>query len=298
MLNASNARLFDCSHHQGEIDFAKVAAAGYGGVIIKITEGGGSTAFVDPQWIDFYAGAGAVGLARGAYHFADLGNAAAEADHFATVASTRHWELLPVGDIEKAGATASWTRSWMAGVRARLGNPWLRIYSSYSLLTHAMNPSGWYDAHTSIWAARYNTTLGWDHAGLELWQNTDAATIPGVLGHVDTEAAQHGWHIGVDLARMGVTVSPPPPVTPPAPAPHPITGKLPPGTLLRQGSSGAGVVALQRALNTQYPAYSKLKVDGLYGPATVAVVKEFQQRSHLAVDGIAGPITLARLHLV
>jgi peptidoglycan hydrolase-like protein with peptidoglycan-binding domain len=68
--------------------------------------------------------------------------------------------------------------------------------------------------------------------------------------------------------------------------------------VLRQGNSGPAVAVLQRALNTQYPAYSHLAVDGVFGPATNAVVREFQSRDHLAVDGIAGPITLRALYLI
>jgi peptidoglycan hydrolase-like protein with peptidoglycan-binding domain len=38
-------------------------------------------------------------------------------------------------------------------------------------------------------------------------------------------------------------------------------------------------------------------VDGAFGPATEAVVREFQRRSGLLVDGIAGPRTLTALKL-
>ncbi len=69
------------------------------------------------------------------------------------------------------------------------------------------------------------------------------------------------------------------------------------GAVLRRGSTGAPVKALQARLNRDYPAYSKLAVDGDYGPGTEAVVREFQRRSGLAADGIAGPATLGRLGL-
>jgi hypothetical protein len=69
------------------------------------------------------------------------------------------------------------------------------------------------------------------------------------------------------------------------------------GTLLRKGSKGAAVSALQARLNRDYPAYSRLVVDGDFGPATDAAVREFQRRSGLTADGIAGPATLGRLGL-
>jgi hypothetical protein len=65
--------------------------------------------------------------------------------------------------------------------------------------------------------------------------------------------------------------------------------------VLRQGSSGAAVRALQVGMNRVFPSYSKLAVDGLYGPGTARVVKEFQRRCGLSQDGVVGPNTRATL---
>jgi peptidoglycan hydrolase-like protein with peptidoglycan-binding domain len=67
--------------------------------------------------------------------------------------------------------------------------------------------------------------------------------------------------------------------------------------ILRPGDNNDLVRVLQARLNRDYPLYSHLVVDGDYGPATTAVVREFQRRAGLAVDGIAGPQTLGRLGL-
>lgn len=71
----------------------------------------------------------------------------------------------------------------------------------------------------------------------------------------------------------------------------------PTGNVLQVGSSGESVRKLQGYLNRMYPAYSTLAVDGQFGPATEAVVKEFQRRVGIAADGIVGPVTLGRLGL-
>ena len=57
--------------------------------------------------------------------------------------------------------------------------------------------------------------------------------------------------------------------------------------LLRVGSRGAAVKALQRALG--------IPADGIFGPQTRAAVLAFQSRNGLAVDGIVGPQTRAAL---
>lgn len=67
--------------------------------------------------------------------------------------------------------------------------------------------------------------------------------------------------------------------------------------ILRPGDKNDLVMVLQGRLNRDYPAYSDLVVDGDYGPATTAVVREFQRRAGLQADGIAGPLTLGRLGL-
>jgi hypothetical protein len=78
-------------------------------------------------------------------------------------------------------------------------------------------------------------------------------------------------------------------------APAPPSVPVATSALLKTGSSGAAVKALQTGLNRVFPAYSTLAADGIYGPKTTAVVKEFQRRSALVADGIVGPQTRARL---
>lgn len=62
--------------------------------------------------------------------------------------------------------------------------------------------------------------------------------------------------------------------------------------LLALGSYGQDVKLLQTMLNQR--GY-KLKVDGIFGPKTLAAVKDFQKKNGLKVDGIVGPKTLAKL---
>lgn len=62
--------------------------------------------------------------------------------------------------------------------------------------------------------------------------------------------------------------------------------------MLRLGSKGARVRELQQLL---VRAGVTVKVDGDYGPATKAAVKEFQAGVGITADGVAGPETMAAL---
>ena len=63
-----------------------------------------------------------------------------------------------------------------------------------------------------------------------------------------------------------------------------------PGYLLRRGSTGDYVRYLQSYLNSAGISAS-LGVDGIFGSATEAAVRAFQQAAGLKVDGIVGPAT-------
>ncbi|SKB47626.1 peptidoglycan-binding domain-containing protein [Luteibacter sp. 22Crub2.1] len=68
--------------------------------------------------------------------------------------------------------------------------------------------------------------------------------------------------------------------------------------VLRVGSHGAGVTALQSQLNelsTPSNDNLALQVDGHFGPATQAAIESFQRDHGMSVDGVAGPRTLDAL---
>ncbi|MBR2634484.1 MAG: peptidoglycan-binding protein [Clostridia bacterium] len=78
-------------------------------------------------------------------------------------------------------------------------------------------------------------------------------------------------------------------------------GRVQTGRLLRFGSAGADVSALQRQLNTVGSVHSPipgLTVDGQYGSATERAVRVFQRIFGLGADGIVGNATRTRLKTV
>lgn len=68
-----------------------------------------------------------------------------------------------------------------------------------------------------------------------------------------------------------------------------------PGTPLRRGTTGPGVVTVQVELNRisqNYPAIPKIsQVDGIFGAQTEAAVRKFQEVFNLEPDGIVGQAT-------
>lgn len=94
----------DVSHHQGAIDWPRVAGHRIAFAYVKATEG---ATHVDTRFRENWAGARAAGVERGAYHFFTLcAPGAAQAEHFlATVPADA--DLPPAVDLELAGNCAA-----------------------------------------------------------------------------------------------------------------------------------------------------------------------------------------------
>lgn len=113
--------------------------------------------------------------------------------------------------------------------------------------------------------------------------HTVHSQVSRVLGGTDHTDPGLGFPYGFAMECLGGRV-----VTPSSAA---IGGA---GRTLRVGVpllSGDDVRGLQAGLNRVCPSYSRLTVDGVYGPATEAVVREFQKRAWLVADGVVGPAT-------
>lgn len=95
---------------------------------------------------------------------------------------------------------------------------------------------------------------------------------------------------GYQFPGEGTATTTPPPVPQPVP---PVDAYR--DVLLHRGMTGPAVTVLQQRLKRNY---SKLVVDGDFGPHTEACVRDYQQlHPPLAVDGVVGPATAAFLQL-
>src|SRR6478672_1645432 len=78
-------------------------------------------------------------------------------------------------------------------------------------------------------------------------------------------------------------------------APRSDDGGISMGRLIKQGTKGEDVRAVQDVLNFHIRRLTPLDVDGDFGPLTHARVVEFQKSNQLGPDGIVGPNTMAKL---
>lgn len=155
----------DVSHHNGALDWRKVAAAGYRFAFVKASQGDG---YVDPMFDRHVAGAYAAGLRVGAYHFLDaLDDGSNQADNFlAAISQSRGKLSLPcVVDVEPdlANGVDRWPQVGRVKAVNRLGNFLKEVDSAMRDRCIVYTSPGWWkgvfgDADFSghaLWAARY-----------------------------------------------------------------------------------------------------------------------------------------------
>ncbi|KAF6582775.1 glycoside hydrolase family 25 protein [Paenibacillus sp. EKM211P] len=203
--NRRNAQGIDVSHHQGSIDFKKVAADGISFVFIKATQG---RSFRSKTFLQFVKDAKTAGLLIGAYHYIDDSAntpelARREAENFAKAikdaggAST--FDLPPVMDYESHKSNLSKTaitavaKAFLQEIERLTGvRPIVYTYPSF-----IGNFSGL--SSYPLWIARYSATQvppdasGWTR--WDFWQYSDGSaggTLPngrmrvnGIGGPVD-----------------------------------------------------------------------------------------------------------------
>jgi lysozyme len=293
----------DLSHHNALPNFAQMRGGGVGFVIAKATE---STSFADPMYATFRSGAEGAGLIFGAYHFARLGNAAAEAAYFLRVAAPRPGELVAL-DLEVAVSgvdPVAWSVQWINAVKAATGCAPL-IYLNRALA----NGHNWAPVQAlgcGLWEAIYDGSQapiavgGWSIVAVK--QFSDRASVPGEGGLVDEDVFEGSLDALRRYTIQGVTPPPPPPpvVTPPPPPPPPAPAFDVAAWRAEAGQTSDHILHLQAWFNRNYPAYSHIgPLSRHYGPQTTAVVREFAHRSGIpSADGLnIGPkiaLALAR----
>lgn len=278
--------------HSTSLDWAKVKAAGQDFAFVKATE---DTGYTNPYFAADWNGLGAVGMARGAYHFArpnlTLGSAAAQARYFVAVTGLMQQPgaLAPMFDLEDAGGLTpaqliTWSQTWLDTVQALTGR--LPVIYTYAYFWRtAMGDSHTFTGYPLFLADYHDLTGttaplpgmpgGW--ATWTFWQYSDAGQVPGISGAVDMDRFNGPSVID---ATWGHTM--------PIPVPVPV---LPlstyTGQLLSIGSVGPAVAAVQRAVGAD--------PDGAFGQLTAAALRAFQTAHGLPSTGVTDPATWSML---
>lgn len=185
------------------IDWTKVKASGQSFAFIKATEGPGprnnNTWYTNEWFAKDWAAAGSVGLARGAYHYAQpsgsTDDAVRQARYYVAATGTMHGghDLPPVLDLEEDnGASASqlvaWAKAWLAEVQRLTGRAPM-IYTYLNFWQTKMANTAALSSYR-LWFARYTNDPsqvvppgGW--STWTFWQYTATGSIPGISGQVD-----------------------------------------------------------------------------------------------------------------
>lgn len=191
MPTSTSVTGIDVSHYQGVVDWQAVKAANIGYAFAKASEG---EAIVDSQFDANWQGMKAAGLLRGAYHFFDSSvDPVAQAKNFLNaVGSLAASDLPPVLDIEifrgpfGNSSLANNVLTWLNNVQDACGRTPI-IYTGPSFWDKYMTDQfGSYP----LWVAEYGVAapripVGWTN--WTFWQSTEAATVAGVHGSVDSD---------------------------------------------------------------------------------------------------------------
>jgi len=180
-------RGIDVSHHLGDIDWDKVAGDDVAFAYMKASEGGD---FRDGAFARNWAGAGAAGVARGAYHYFSLCKPGREqAVNFLSVLPNDQGMLAPVLDLEFTDGCTK--RPPVADVQREISEFVKLVEQSVAKKVIFYAPEEFYRSYLkdqglnrrlwtrSIWHSP-SYTKDWF-----LWQYQDRGMIEGITGNVD-----------------------------------------------------------------------------------------------------------------
>ena len=189
-------RGIDVSHHQGEIDWARVAGAGIRFAYLKATEG---RDFKDPRFASHWRAAAKAGIARGAYHFFTFCSPGREqAEHFLRVVPPAEGALTPVADVEfvgncKTGRSLDVVRRELASFLATVERAWGTapiLYVTPDSYERVLG--GGFAAHP-IWIRSVESEPARDaYGGWRIWQYSETGRVPGIAGPVDLDVLRPG----------------------------------------------------------------------------------------------------------
>lgn len=171
--------VIDISHHNGTINFQKVATSGIVGVIQKATQGQMGS---DPTYKPNRTKATSAGLLWGAYHFGTGSDGVRQAENFLSVAGA-DGGVLRVLDFEPNPTGPSMSleeaRAFVTHVREQTGK-WPGLYSGHYIKQLLGTGSDPVLSNCWFWLAQYGPTpvVPNNWSKWTMWQYTDGANGP------------------------------------------------------------------------------------------------------------------------
>src|SRR5256885_8239405 len=154
--DGQTVRGMDVSYYESSVDWQKAHAAGIDFAFIRVSDG---TGYIDPKFPEYWAGAKAAGVIRGAYQFyRPAEDPIAQADLLLEkMGPLEPGDLPPVIDVEVSGglstdAVAASVKAWVDHVAAAIGRPPIVYAGLYSWhdLTNSANMTT-----EPLWVAQY-----------------------------------------------------------------------------------------------------------------------------------------------
>jgi lysozyme len=179
----------DISHHQGKIDWDRVASSSQANgypikfVIMKATE---SDTFTDPDYRDNIADARKAGFVCGVYHFYDPGTSPdKQAKHFINTVNLMKGDLVPVVDVERAGRASDLRKDLLVYLKTLERHYGVKpiIYASAKFRRRHLNTAE-FDAYP-FWVAHYYVVRPVTDKQWRIWQFTDHASVDGIREYTD-----------------------------------------------------------------------------------------------------------------
>ena len=192
----------DVSYHQGNIDWAKVKAAGIDFAIIRMGYRGYSagTLYTDTKFHDNMKGAIDAGLQVGVYFFTEaitVDEATAEAQYVADAISSYNVTMPVAIDWESNAAAKDGGRKITAGLTQEQNTTICSafcdviksygytpmVYANKSDFTNRLDGAALGEKY-EIWLARYNTSTGYTNV-YTFWQYSSSGAVDGIAGKID-----------------------------------------------------------------------------------------------------------------
>ena len=292
----SEAFGIDVSHHNGVIDWNKVAAAGIKFAVMKCQYEAKSH-MIDEQFEANYAGATRNNIKCGVYiYIARASMADIEGDAYSLLNHLKGRPLeygiwLDLEDVSVATTGKAYIRQLVyryADVFKKAGY-YVGIYCNRDWYLRLIHEDLKRDF--DFWIARYpkndkgeynpNSTLKPSTSIAVAWQFSSKGHVPGIKKYVDLDVDYDG---NIDLIVKEETDN--------GKEKDNVNPYREPVTNIKLDMCGNTVKWVQYQLNLH--GYG-LKVDGIFGRRTDAAVKDFQENHHLVDDGIVGILTRTAL---